>query len=195
MAEGAEKKALTRVFICVEFPDEVIKEIARVQEVLENQKFHGKMTELENLHLTLKFLGEIDGKKIEKVKEKLKKIELKAFEAHLGEIGTFSFKENPKIVWCKICGKEVWELQEAVDNSLAGIFLKEERFMSHLTIARIRYAEDKKGFIEYVKKMKCKEIKFKVDRFFLKKSELMPSGPIYTTIEEYKLKLQCCINN
>ena len=46
MAEGAEKKALTRVFICVEFPDEVIKEIARVQEVLENQKFHGKMTEL-----------------------------------------------------------------------------------------------------------------------------------------------------
>ena len=64
-----------------------MKEVARVQEILGNQKFHGKMTELENLHLTLKFLGEIDELKMEKVKEALGKIEFEKFEAHLGEIG------------------------------------------------------------------------------------------------------------
>ena len=58
------EKELTRAFICIEFPDEVIKEAARVQEVLENKNFTGKMTELENLHLTYKFLGEIDEKKL-----------------------------------------------------------------------------------------------------------------------------------
>ncbi len=187
MAEE-DKNELTRAFICIEFPDEVVKEIARVQEVLENWKFQGKMTELENLHLTLKFLGEIDNAKIEKVKEALGKIEFKPFDSHLGEIGTFNFKGNPRIVWMKICGKEVWELQSAVDNALEGIFPKEERFMSHLTIARIKYVEDKRGFNEYVKNMKAKEIKFKVEKFFLKKSELMPSGPVYSNIEEYILK-------
>lgn len=187
MVEKKENE-LTRTFICIEFQDEVIKEIARVQEVLENKKFHGKITELENLHLTLKFLGEINNATLEKVKEKLKKIELNAFEAHLGEIGTFSFRGNPRIVWCKVCGKEVWDLQSAVDGCLAEIFQKEQRFMSHLTIARIKYPKDKKRFAEYVRRIKCKKIKFKVEKFFLKKSELKPNGPIYTTIEEYNLK-------
>ena len=56
-----EKKenGMIRCFICIDFPDEVIKEVARVQEELEKVKFNGKLTELENLHLTLKFLGEM----------------------------------------------------------------------------------------------------------------------------------------
>ena len=56
---------LTRAFIAIEFPDEVVKEIARVQELVSKIKFTGKLTELENLHLTLKFLGEISEEKVE----------------------------------------------------------------------------------------------------------------------------------
>ena len=48
----------TRAFICINFPNDVIKEVARIQSLLEN-KFIGKLTELENLHLTLKFLEQI----------------------------------------------------------------------------------------------------------------------------------------
>ena len=77
------EKKLTRTFIAIEFPDEVIKEVARIQEVLNNWKFTGKMTELENLHLTLKFLGEIEDNKLEEVKENLKKIKFKSFRAKL----------------------------------------------------------------------------------------------------------------
>ena len=53
----AENKELIRAFIAIEFPNEVIKEIARVQEEVEKVGFKGKLIELENLHLTLKFLG------------------------------------------------------------------------------------------------------------------------------------------
>ncbi len=179
---------LTRAFICIEFPDEVVKEIARVQEVLENRKFAGKMTELENLHLTFKFLGELDDKKLEKVKEALRKVEFKDFEAYLGEAGTFSFHGNPRIAWIKVCGENIWNLQKKVDNALEGIFSKEERFMSHLTIARVKYVEDKTGFKNYVKNLGVKEIKFKVEKFYLKKSELKEDGPIYSVIEEYRLR-------
>ena len=48
----------TRTFICVEMPDAVVKEVARLQELVGKKLFTGKITELENLHATLKFLGE-----------------------------------------------------------------------------------------------------------------------------------------
>jgi len=179
---------LTRSFICIEFPDEIIKEVARVQEVLENQKFNGKMTELENLHLALKFLGEINQETLNKVKEALRKIEFKEMELKLGKAGIFHYKGNPKIVWLKIQGKKIYELQEKIDKALEGLFKKEERFMGHLTLARIKYLKDKKAFEEYIKNLGTKEITFKINSFSLKKSDLRPLGPIYTTLEDYKSK-------
>lgn len=146
-----KKKELTRVFIAIDFPDEIVKEIARVQEAVSGAKFTGKMTELENLHLTLKFLGEIDEEKLEKVKEKLREIKFKEMELKLGKIGTFDFRGKPKIVWVKVNGEGIWELQKAIDEKMHELgFKMEERFMSHLTIARIRYVKDKKGFNEYI---------------------------------------------
>lgn len=183
------EKELTRAFICIEFPDEVIKEAARVQEVLENKNFTGKMTELENLHLTYKFLGEIDEKKLEEVKGELGKIELNEFEAKLGGAGCFNLRGHPRIVWLKVGGKENFELQEKIDLAMEKCgFKKEERFMSHTTIARVKYVNDAKGFIEYVKNIGVKEIKWNVRGFVLKKSELKHSGPVYSEIERYTFR-------
>lgn len=179
---------LIRTFICIDFSDEIIKEVARVQESLENIKFTGKLTELENLHLTLKFLGEISLDKVEEVKKRLGEIKFDSFEVKLSKMGVFSKFGNPKIVWIKIDGKEIWELQKKIDESLKDLFKKEERFMSHLTIARIKYVEDRKGFRDYCENISVKKIKMKIDNFKLKSSDLRPIGPVYTTLSEYKLK-------
>jgi len=176
----------TRAFICLEVNDAIIKEVARVQELIGKKIFIGKFTELENLHLTLKFIGETDDETIEKVKGKLGEIKFEEFEASLGEIGIFSSQGVPRILWIKINGKDVWELQDSIDVKLEGLFKKEERFMSHMTMARVKYAKDKKGFVKHVKNIKVKKIRFKVNCFKLKKSELTENGPIYQTIEEYK---------
>ena len=179
----------TRAFICIEFPSEIVKEVARVQELLETRKFTGKLTELENLHLTLKFLGEVDERKLKAVKKKLQEIRLEKFDARLGEAGTFSYRKKPRIVWIKILGKGMIELQQQVDEVLSEIgFKKEERFMSHLTIARVKFVKDKKGFVDYVKNLGVKGLKFGVGEFKLMESELRPVGPVYTEIEEYMLK-------
>ena len=176
---------LLRTFICIEFPDEVIKEVARIQSLLEKQNFLGKITELKNLHLTLKFLGEISEETLEKVKVKLSTIKFSILNLQLGAVGTFNFRGSPKIVWIKVEGN-VFPLQKQTDETLSDLFSKEERFMSHLTIARIKYVKDKKDFINSVSQIKCKKIKFSCNDFKLKLSELKPEGSIYTTLASYE---------
>ena len=175
-----------RSFVSIDFDNnEVVKEIARVQSEVFKRKFQGKLTELEKLHLTLKFLGKIDDNRLEGVRERLRNVKFEEMSLILGKVGTFNFRGNPRIVWIEILG-DSFPLQKKIDEALEGLFEKEERFMSHLTIARVKYVKDKKGFIECVSKIKAKEIRFKVDNFRLKKRELKKLGPVYETLEEFK---------
>jgi 2'-5' RNA ligase len=179
------KTNLTRAFIAVEFSDEVIKEIARVQGLLEKTKFMGKLTELENLHLTLKFLGEINEETLGKAKEKLKEIRFDKMKLKLGKIGTFSIHGDPSIIWIKVEGAGLYELQKKIDESLKGLFASEERFMGHLTIARVKYVKDKKNFLDKIGAIHVEPIAFDCLNFKLKESELKAIGPVYTDLEEY----------
>ena len=178
---------LIRAFICINLSDEAIKEVARIQSLL-NKRFLGKFTELENLHLTLKFLGEIPPEVLEKTKTILSNISFNKFEAHLENIGTFTYQSNPKIIWIKIASKSIYELQKQIDLSLSSLFKTEERFMSHLTIARIKHVPDKEYFNHSLKNISVKRINFPVSSFKLMSSDLRDLGPVYSTIEEYKLK-------
>lgn len=188
MVAEYEKKNLIRCFVCLELPIVATKYIAELQQQLKKKNlFYGKFTEPENLHLTLKFLGEIPEEKIEEAKKKLAEIVLGRFEASLGEIGIFINKYN-SLLWIKLDGKGVWDLQRKIDGSLLDLgFKKEERFMSHITIARMKSIPSKKEFLEYVKNIKTKKISFQIKEFVLKKSELKEDGPVYSDLGRYNL--------
>jgi len=171
-----------RVFIAIDIPDNVKEEILRIQKKL--PEFSGKLTEKENLHLTLKFLGEISEQEVEKIKNKLKEIKLEKFDAGISEIGVFN-KNFIKIIWIKLDNCE--ELQKEIDSKLENLFEKEERFMSHLTIARVKNVKDKKKFISEIEKIKINKINFLVSSFKLKKSDLAGKKPVYEDILEVKL--------
>ena len=182
----AEEK-LTRCFIALELSREAIDYIHELDlQIKKKNLFTGKFTEPENLHLTLKFLGEIEESKIEAVKKKLKEIKFKEFEASLGEVGTFINRYN-SILWIKLQGKEIWDLQKQIDEKLRDIFSIEERFMSHITIARMKKIHGKNEFLDYVKNIKVKKIKFAVKDIVLKKSELKSEGPAYENLDKYLL--------
>ena len=171
-----------RCFVSIDIPEKVREEIKRIQNNL--PEFFGKKTESENLHLTLKFLGEIDEEKFEKVKEKLKGVSFNKFETEIDSIGVFSEK-FVRIVWLHLSGME--ELQKQVDEKLDKLFQPEQRFMSHLTIARVKSVRDRKKFLQELSKIKIENINFAVDKFRVKKSILTPEGPVYEILEEYKL--------
>ncbi len=180
----------TRCFIALDLPKEITNHLKKIQTLIKKKSlFIGKFTEPENLHLTLKFLGEINQEEIEKVHEKLNKIKFNEFETELKEVGVFSskYKKNIKMIWIKVGGKNISDLQKQVDNSLKNLFKPEIRFMSHITIARVKKVFDKKTLIEYLKKIKPIKIKFKINEFYLKESELFPEGPIYKNLEKYKM--------
>ncbi len=177
----------TRAFIALNFPDEVIKEISRIYPLILKNKFVGKLTELENLHLTLKFLGEISQETLSLVQQKLSQIEFSSFNASLLNMGTFSYRKSPRIVWIKVGGKPIHDLQKQIDLVLSTEFKKEQRFMSHLTLARIKHISDKSQFVEKINNIKVKNIKFQVNSFKLMSSDLKPLGPVYKTIKEFSL--------
>jgi len=193
-----------RAFIAIELDKECVNEIIRIQKlIMKKTLFTGKLTESQNLHLTLKFLGEISEEQVIEAKKRLSLIKFNEFFAESGEVGVFS-PDFVKIIWVKLNGsqnlgnfgtsktkgfesKKIWELQKEIDEKLKDLFPIEARFMSHITIARVKYVKDRNGFLEYLKSVKPKKIKFLIKGFSLKKSELQSGGPVYRDIENYKL--------
>jgi 2'-5' RNA ligase len=172
-----------RAFISVKLPTKILMEIKRIQEKL--PEFIGNKTELKNLHLTLKFLGEIPFEKIEEIKEKLKNINFDKFEVEICEAGFFD-KSKSGIIWLRLSNCE--KLQKEIDESLSGIYEKEKRFMTHLTIARVKKTKDKKMFLDDLKKIKIPKLFFIVDKFYLMQSKLKKEGSEYSVLDEYYLK-------
>jgi len=175
-----------RTFISISIPENIKKEIIKIQKNL--PAFEGKIIGPENLHLTLKFLGEIDDEVLIEVKRRLKEIKFKSFETKIGSLGIFDNSKSRKysrkiIVWVYLSNCKV--LQRLIDEKLSGIFPKEKRFMSHLTIARVKKLKNKKRFLGELKKIRIPLLKFKVSSFKLKESELLPEEPVYKTIESY----------
>ena len=174
-----------RVFVSVNLPLEIEDKIKEIQRQIKGvDLIEAKFVKKGLFHLTLKFLGEIEEYQAEKIKEKLNEIKIQEFETEINEIGVFSEKFI-KIIWLHLTNCD--KLQKAVDDKLEGIFPKEKRFMSHLTIARVKKVKNKKEFLQNLKKIKIKKIKFKTDRFYLMKSELTAEGPVYEILEEFEL--------
>ena len=176
-----------RTFIAIDIPEEIKEKIIGIQKQL--PEFKGKLTEFENLHLTLKFLGEISKEKIEKVKEKLGEIRFNPFETEIDSLGIFDNRKSNKyeqslIVWLHM--KNCDELQKQIDSKLERLFAKEKRFMSHLTIARVKSVENKKEFTEKLYKINIPKMNFYINNFILKESVLTPKGSIYKDIGIYK---------
>jgi len=81
----------------------------------------------------------------------------------------------------------IFQLQQEIDKSLNSLFTKEQRFMSHLTIARIKHSKSPDQFMEYINQLTVKPISFTINNFKLISSELKPRGPTYKTLKKFKL--------
>lgn len=176
-----------RCFIALDLPKGMVSELKKVQNELEKQNlFIGKLTEEENIHLTLKFFGSISEDRVEQIRRSLKQVKFNKFSSEIKDAGVFA-EDFVRIIWVLLNGNEVHELQLKIDDNVETLFPREERFMSHITIARVKSLEEKQKLIDYVKNIKM-DIKGNITSFSLIKSTLKPSGAEFEVIEKYKLE-------
>lgn len=152
-----------------------------------------KLVEPKNVHITLKFLGDTDEALIEKIEEIMKKAVEKVdpFEIQLNGAGVFPNQNYIKVMWIGLKNwEELEKIASRIDEQLSELGFEKEnrRFSAHLTIARVRSARNKEKLLQIIEKYRDVEFtSIKIDSVKLKKSELTPEGPIYTTLKEVKI--------
>jgi 2'-5' RNA ligase len=187
---------LIRSFLAIELPEAIRRKIEEVQKELKQSHADVRWVNPQNIHLTLKFFGNIDESRIDPIVKSLEgPIETTSpFSLSVRGMGSFPHFRNPRVVWMGLEeGKEVLvALQERVDEELKKIgFEPEERdFHPHLTLGRAKSNRGRDELVGRMEKFQEEEFgNFRVERVVLFKSELRPSGPMYSELREMKLGL------
>jgi len=175
-----------RAFIAIEMPEEVKKVFLEAQSKFDKDKAKLKITR--DFHLTLKFLGEVDENKVEEIKKKLSEIKFDSFETSLTDIGVFPGEDYIRVIWIGLDDSKgkIKKLQQEIDEKLQKLgFKKDERFHPHVTLARVKFVEDKENFIKNLKEIKIKKETFQITELKLIKSTLTPEGPVYEDLASF----------
>lgn len=173
-----------RLFIAIDIPEEAGEEIRRIQEKLGSD---GLKT-VSSFHMTHKFLGEVSEERAGWLKEKLKAVRHRAFEARLSGIGVFPNEKYIRVVWVGLePAGELTSLHKKIDEAIGKEYPDDYKFTPHVTLARVRLIQDKKGFVEMIKKIKVDGKKFRVNEFKLKKSTLTRAGAVYEDVASFRL--------
>ena len=177
-------KILIRTFIAVELDPSFREKIRELQDRF--SCFDLKFVKPEIVHITLKFLGDVDESRIPLISSALDSITCEPFEAIIGGLGVFPNPSNPKVLWLNAAGK-FRILHEDIENLLKPFKLEKDNreFKAHATLARVKSLnrDQKKAFINTIKE--CKDVQLgsmKVNKVLLKKSILTPEYPIYETL-------------
>jgi len=182
-----------RTFIAIDIDEkEIVRKLIELERLIQNTGAQMKLVEPENLHITLKFLGEIDSKDLQIIKQvvELHAKEFEPFEITIKGLGAFPSPGSPRVIWVGIDKNrdKVTDLASRISTDLERMgFRREERaFHPHITIARVkRYNAALKRILRENSDIEIGD--FYVSKIRVKKSTLTPQGPIYTTILEVTL--------
>ena len=179
-----------RCFVAVECGGhELTAKFTEVKRMLEATRADIKFVEPENIHLTLKFLGEIEPSLVEQTSQIVKETSFQPFSAKLEGVGVFPNLRRPRVVWAGITDgvSQLAEIWKNVDTKLSRLGFERERrgFSPHITIGRVRSGKNRDRLAEEISSLRDYVFgDLQVKRIVLKKSVLTPKGPIYTTLAE-----------
>ncbi len=179
-----------RCFIAVECGgDELAAKLREVRGVLEAARADIKFVEPENVHLTLKFLGEIEQSLVEQVSQVVEGTSFQPLTARIERMGVFPNLRRPRVVWAGITegASRLEEIWSEIDGKLSRLGFERERrrFSPHITIGRVRSGRNRDKLVHEISSLSDYVFgELHVDRVSFKKSVLTPRGPIYTTLAE-----------
>jgi RNA 2',3'-cyclic 3'-phosphodiesterase len=179
-----------RSFISIDLEGQQI--LSRIISILSSLQSLGgdlKPVERENIHLTLKFLGNVSASKLSEVKSSLQKLIFSSFTAEIKGAGAFPNLNHMNVIWVGV--NEGWsqveQIYEQVEKLLSGLgFRRENRsFSPHITIARVRSGRKRDEVANFLQRLTEENFgMITVDKVRLKQSILSSSGPKYSTLLE-----------
>jgi 2'-5' RNA ligase len=186
-----------RCFIAIDIDEKIRKAIANVQKQLDGKvdikKGDVKWVEPENIHLTLKFLGEIKDEQAAEVCDITKQVAeaYQNFTIDIESVGSFGGR-SAKVVWVGVTkgAEELLILQKDLENQLsqAGYPPEEREFSAHLTVCRVKNLKAGFKLAEVVGQFaKLKLGSVAANAIHVYQSQLTPAGPVYNLLGSFKL--------
>jgi 2'-5' RNA ligase len=168
----------------------VLERITQIQKKLAETGADLKFVEPKNIHITLRFLGNITPNMVDRIFEGMQKVQFVPFDVNIQGVGAFPDMRYPRVVWAGI--------REGA-NQLRGIFSQLEPYLRslgfapdpkgfspHLTIARVKSGRNKAVLAKFLTENVNYEFGIvRAECLRLKRSDLTPKGPIYSTLREY----------
>jgi len=187
---------LIRSFLAIELPEAIRRKIEEVQNDLKLSHADVRWVSPEKIHLTLKFFGSIDESRIDPIVKSIggPTQTSSPFSLAVRGMGAFPHLKNPRVIWMGLVDeKEILpSFQRELEKELRKIgFESEDRpFHPHLTLGRMKSNQGRDELIGRMEKYREEQFgDFQVEKVVLLKSDLRPSGPIYTPLKELRLGL------
>ncbi len=176
-----------RLFVAIDFPEPIKNELNGISYGLPGARWVPQ----DQLHLTVRFIGEVDGGLFHDIRSELEQVKADGFPLTLKGLGHFPPRKNPRVLWVGMEKSEpLLALRKKIDGALAGCGITPEKrkFSPHITLARL-----KKTPINRVTQFLAGNAlfslpEFPVTRFYLYSSVLTPKGAVHTVEAEYELK-------
>ena len=180
-------KAL-RSFIAIELPETAISALAGLQHELKKCGADVRWVKPENIHLTLKFLGDIGDEIVANILKIIETIcrRSRAFDLEIKGTGAFPNLRAPKVIWVGVnSNADIDALQNEIEAGMSSLgFARENRtFTPHLTLGRFRSSQGKGPLLEKVELFKDRKYGLiDVGSIALMRSDLSPSGARHSVI-------------
>jgi 2'-5' RNA ligase len=181
---------MIRSFIAFDLDNElVIKRLSEVQTTLVNTGANLKLVKPQNIHITMRFLGNISPSMVNSIHEEMERISFASFDVEIKGLGVFPKLKYARVIWAGIRkgADELTNIFNQLEPLLRKLGFKPDSkgFSPHLTIARVKTGKNKTELVQCIQGLA--DYKFgivRADCLKLKKSVLTPKGPIYSTLME-----------
>ena len=182
----AKDRPTIRTFICIELPDTIKERIDTLTGSLREINAQVSWVRATNVHLTIRFLGEVSPPRLERVHGIVQRAaaSVTPFEIEVGGTGCFPSTRNPRVLWVGLTETPpaMIGLYEAIETGLAGAHFDREtkRFSPHLTIGRVRSPRNGQLVAERLVELGFPTERFTARDVIVMRSDLSPSGSVYT---------------
>ncbi|MBC8174508.1 MAG: RNA 2',3'-cyclic phosphodiesterase [Candidatus Marinimicrobia bacterium] len=187
------KEKLIRTFLAVELPQRVKSTVLNLQTTIQAKPRVVKWVKMDNIHLTLRFIGPTPEREVPRISAEVKKAIAQHNDLSLFICGTgvFPKPQRPRVLWLGTDG-EVQKLKDLVSDinselEKLGFPAEEREYSPHITIGRIRYPQKITPDVTNFLNSEYDPIEVKVQSVKYFQSDLVPGGPIYSILGVYQL--------